>query len=182
MIEKFCVGYEFSLFKDHPKKDGAVLEVSKEGSYILPIFLSGMLPKEIEAIRRGKIEFRVFEDNGTGFLLTLIRLGMNSLTFEIIFDPTLYKDRKNDISLYTKSNVLHISGVEATNNILQCQRLISIPPELQAKWLNSWEKMLSMGDCNKQYMDWIFSLYRFDLKTLWSYSTCVAKIPGRNSL
>jgi hypothetical protein len=53
-----------------------------------------MLPKEIEVIRRGKIEFRVFEDNDTGFLLTLIRLGMNALTFEIVFDPTLYKDRK----------------------------------------------------------------------------------------
>lgn len=181
MYKMFAVGQEFPLFKNRPKRDGAALEVSKEGAYLLPIFLSEMLPKEIEAIKRGKIEFRVFEDNDTGFLLTLIRLGMNSLTFEIIFDPTLYKDRKNDISLYTKSNILHIFGVEATNNILQCQRLISISPELHAKWLNSWKKMLSMGDCNKQYMDWIFSLYRFDLKTLWSYSTCVAKIPGRNS-
>lgn len=181
MLKEFVVGYEFPLFKNRPKSDGAVLEVSKEGSYLLPIFLSGMLPKEIEVIRRGKIEFRVFEDNDTGFLLTLIRLGMNALTFEIVFDPTLYKDRKNDISLYTKSNILHIFGVEAYNNILQCQRLVSIPPKLQAKWLNSWERMLSMGDCNKQYMNWIFSLYRFDLKTLWSYSTYVAKIPEKSS-
>jgi hypothetical protein len=181
MLNEFVVGYEFPLFKNRPKRDGAVLEVSKEGSYLLPIFLSGMLPKEIESIKRGKIEFRIFEDNDTGFLLTLIRLGMNALTFEIVFDPTLYKDRKNDISLYTKSNILHIFGVESNNNILQCQRLISIPPELQAKWLNSWERMLSMGDCNKQYMNWIFSLYRFDLKTLWSYSTCVAKIPKKSS-
>jgi len=180
MLE-FKVGAPFPMFKNYQKREGAVLEVSKEGGYFLPIYLHGILPEEINAIKTGTIEFRVYEDSNTGFILTLVRMGKKSLTFEIVFDPTLYKDERADISVYKKSNILNIYGIESQNNIIQCMRTVAIPPVLQEKWLKSWAKMLSMGDCNKQYMDWIFRLYRFDLKTLWSYSTYVAKIPERNS-
>ena len=175
MVE-FKVGAPFPMFKNHQKREGAVLEVSKEGGYFLPIYLCGMLPEEINAIKTGTIEFRIYEDSNTGFILTLVRMGKKSLTFEIVFDPTLYKDGRADISVYKKSNILNIYGIESQNNIIQCMRAVSIPPALQEKWLKSWAKMLSMGNCNKQYMDWIFRLYRFDLNTLWSYSTYVAKI------
>ena len=38
MVE-FKVGAPFPMFKNHQKREGAVLEVSKEGGYFLPIYL-----------------------------------------------------------------------------------------------------------------------------------------------
>lgn len=62
MVE-FKVGAPFPMFKNYQKREGAVLEVSKEGGYFLPIYLNGMLPEEINAIKTGTIEFRVYEDS-----------------------------------------------------------------------------------------------------------------------
>ena len=70
-----------------------------------------MLPEEINAIKTGTIEFRTYEDSNTGFILTLVRMGKKSLTFEIVFDPTLYKDGRADISLYKKATSSIYTGL-----------------------------------------------------------------------
>lgn len=176
----FEVGKPFTLYKKSNinHADGAVLEVTEEGQYFLCIYLKNVLPQEIDAVNKGKLQFRTFEDNSIGFVLTLLSVG-KALTFEIIFDPTLYKNRRADIELYKKSNLLNICVID--NGILKCMRLISIPDKLHQRWINSWSKMLKIKYCNEQYMNWIFSLYRFNISQLWDYSIEAGKIEKRQS-
>jgi hypothetical protein len=173
---EFEVGKPFPLYRksivDHP--EGAVLDVTKEGDYFLNIFLEEMRPQEIDAINRGSIEFRIFSEDSTGFLLTLVRIGGKAFTFEIIFDPTLYENRKPDIELYKRSNALNICAID--KGILKCLRLVTIPDKLSQRWIYSWSKMLQMENCNEHYMNWVFHLYRFTLNQLWDYSMMAAKI------
>ena len=67
MLE-FKIGAPFPMFKNYQKREGAVLEVSKEGGYFLPIYLCGMLPEEINAIKTVTIEFIKYDDSNTGFI------------------------------------------------------------------------------------------------------------------
>lgn len=172
----FEVGKPFPMYRKSivNHRDGAVLDVTKDGDYFLKIFLREMLPKEIDSVNHGLIEFRTLIDDSTGFLLTLVRIGGKTLTFEIVFDPTLYKNRIPDIELYKRSNALNICAID--EGILKCLRLVTIPDKLSQLWICSWSKMLQMENCNEHYMNWVFRLYRFTLNQLWDYSMMAAKI------
>ncbi len=173
---KFEVGAPFPLFAKSKKRDGAVLELFEDGSYCIAICLSDMTTREKSLIQRGRLGFRIFEDPDTDFLITLIRLGETDSIFEIAFDPTLYKDERANPDLYEISNALYIFGIESTNTILKCIRLVSVPSILRNKWLKSWDKMRTTNNCSEKYCIWISSLYAFDLKTLWNCSTPIETV------
>lgn len=166
----------FKTSKNYLNRNGAVMEITNEGGYLLTVFLQNMTFQEKLALKNGRIEFKIIEDRDTGFLLTLVDFGKYTMTFEIVFDPTLYKDNRRNVEIFDKSNTINIIGVESTTNTIKTLRYISIPNKLLARWKKAWTKMLTVENCNTKYMQWINNLYRYDLSTLWKRADSIAKI------
>lgn len=168
------VGDSFTLFNGkYPDSDCARLEMSPEGDLFLIIFLDNLTKTEITTISNAKMEFRSYSDE-TGYILPMIRFGQY-ITFDITFDPSLYKDKRNKISTYQKSNLLHIIALD--KNIIKTMRIISIPLPLYEKLIIAWERMLKPEHDSNDFIKWYDNNSKYSLDELWERCLFEAEIP-----
>jgi len=170
------VGEEFDLFKGKflAGQDGAIFEALHGGGFALIIYLSNMNNKEKELLRKGKIQVRVIRETDY-FVLTLVRFASSPLIFEIVFDPLLYKDERED--QLGDSNIVYIVGIESNTNIIQTLRMANMPVRLYHIFQSSWEKAKDIPDFSTKYNRWIEDLEkRYSVLELWDMGEYVGKM------
>lgn len=112
--------------------NGAVLEAVRDGGLILLIYLERMTQAETDMLREGKISVRAYHEQDK--LLLLLRFGPE-LTFEVSFNLHRYQDERRNV--IGQSNLLHIIGIDSASNIVQFQRIASIPTCL-LEWMRKY--------------------------------------------
>lgn len=163
---KLEVGKPFDLFvgKNIIGQDGCVLELLHGGGYFLAVYLNHITEKEKLVLKNEKMNIRVIHESD--FVLTLIRYGFTSLVFEVVFDPTLYKDER--VNQFLTSNMLTVVGIESTNNTIQTLRYVSIPLNLFSIWNISRENAKKQENYSQKYSKWIDDLdKRYSILKLW---------------
>lgn len=172
------VGEEYTLFDIDKVRgiDSAMLfeALSDNSGYAMNIYFADMTSEEANLIASAPISVRVLRDTPT-FVLPVVRFGRSPLLFEIIFDPTLYKDNRS-MQLTLENNLVTIVGVDSNTNIVKALRLVSIPKRLREIWLTSWTKALEMNDFSRKYNMWVSDISRrYSPEKLWDMSVYVGK-------
>jgi hypothetical protein len=161
------VGTQYELFKGRNMQgqDGAIIEMLQDGRYVLIVYLAGMTLEEQIALKTSKIHVRVIKETDD-FILTLIRYGNSPLIFEMSFDPTLYSDERR--KLFTKSNMLHIIGVDSNTNIIKTLRYCSMPYKLFDVYKDAFKLALTRENFSQKYKNWVDDLdQRYTTVQLW---------------
>lgn len=179
MFQKLEIGKPFKLMANYEKNigiEGAIMESHEEGFFSLSIYLPDITNAEKDMLREGEIKFRVITDDEKGYVLTIMKIG--NLIFEISFDPTLYKDIRNNIEVLTSGNAFYLFGVDSNTNILETIRLIVVPKKLMDIWKKNWSIMLDNKD--NGYFNWVQRWTRYPINTMWEFGSYVGKLAYGN--
>jgi len=165
---KLEVGTPYTLFtgKDMSNQTASILECNQNGDLFLNIYLNNITLEEIKILRTEIIETKLIQEGN--YLLALIKYKNNKgITFELEFDPTIYKD---DRISKIKSNMLTIVGIESNTNIIQTLRWYNIPQKLHSTWLSNWSEVMKIDNYSKGYKKWINDLHkRYSVLELWDW-------------
>lgn len=173
-MQRLRIGDKFTLFHSMymKGKDGCLFEALHGGGFSLIAYLSNMSQAEKTALSES-ITVKLYREDS--FLLPIIRFGNTHLMFEVIFDPTLYDDGRDET--LTVSNMLTIIGVESNSNIIKTLRLVSINPSLYKELVSFWIKAKNMEDFSKKYINWVRELdAKYTVLQLWSRSKYICKM------
>jgi len=161
------IGKPYNLFKCRNMQGqcGCIIEMLKDGRYALVVYLDDMTLEEQINLKTAKIYVRVIKETDD-FILTLIRYGNSPLIFEMSFDPTLYSDERRE--LFTKSNMLHIIGVDSNTNIIKTLRYVSMPFKLFDMMKDAYKLALERENFSQKYKNWIDNLdSKYSVVELW---------------
>jgi hypothetical protein len=173
-----AVGEDYSMFRIGKAKNvdaAMIFEALPDGSgYALNIYMADMLEEEAKIIASSPVVARVMTDSPS-LMLPIIRFGSSPLIFEIIFDPTIYKDNRS-MQLALDCNMVQIVGVDSRTNIVKALRLASMPKKLRSMWLTSWSRAYEDPDFSAKYKRWTEDIAsRYPLTDLWERSVYVGK-------
>ncbi|MNV33419.1 hypothetical protein D3C71_1247860 [compost metagenome] len=172
------VGAEYSLFNFEKVRgtDSAMIFEALEDNngYMVNIYMKDMTPQEVNLIGNAPIAVRVMRDSPLLFM-PIIRFGSSPLMFEVIFDPTLYKD-KRALQLGLNNNKVTFVAVDSRNNIIKSLRMASIPKRLRELWLTSWTQAFETENFSQKYTNYVQDITsRYSLQDLWERSVYIGK-------
>jgi hypothetical protein len=118
------VGKKFPLFVESVEKlkgiDGAFLEANEfNQGYFFCIHLTNIAFMDKQSFRNDNISMRVLQGNH-GMVIPMIKFG-KSMLFEMIFDPTLYKDERA-FQFVDSNNMLTLFLIESNTGELKAIR------------------------------------------------------------
>lgn len=175
-MQVFKIGEEFNLFKEKiiGIDCGAVLEALPGGGFALMILLDNMSSKEKQVLNKEKITVNIIKETES-FILPLIHFRSSDLCFELDYDPTAYKDqRQEDMN---KSNMITMFGLESTNNTIQALRYFSMPMTLYRLFLGCWYNAKQQQDFSEKYRRWVNDLQsRYSVLQLWDMGVYIGKM------
>jgi len=119
-LQSFAVGQRYPL--PLPSSDGTSLQ-HHGGTLSVLIHYKGVTSKEINQVKRGKVRFRTFVEQG--FIIPMVRFGTLP-AMELPFNPAIYSSIQGRFEVQT--NWLHIYLVELS------QRQILPRQKLQIVW------------------------------------------------
>jgi hypothetical protein len=158
---------------------GMVFEALPENSgYAINIYLSNLTELEAALISEAPISVRVLRDTPS-LIMPTVRIGNSPLLFEVVFDPTLYPD-KRAMQLVLDNNRIQIVGVDSNTNIVKALRLVSMPNRLREMLMSAWSKALDEEGFSTKFARWSADLAsRYSLIDLWERSVYVGKLGER---
>lgn len=167
---QFAVGQPYPFAVESTKKmkdqDGAVFESLEEGDgFIFTIYLNGPHPREIDLVRKAKMQIRLVQDGK--FVLPLVKFGDSLMIFELSMDPTLYTDARA-LQMAKNNNMLIVSLVDSSNGILVALRQASFPLRMIQVCAENWANAYLDSDFSEDYFKWYRQLQQFSLEDLWA--------------
>lgn len=144
---------------------GAVMELLPEGPYYLKLVVDYLDEIDISEFRENDITFKTLFNNDKAYIL--IRFGDSSLLHEIIFNPTLYKNKDNTKKYLKESNLIYCVLIEGTNEIVQGIKLFNFPLELFEKLTSVWEKALENLNYQEEFQVYISNFFSEDVVFWW---------------
>jgi hypothetical protein len=154
-------------------REGCQFEALSNGDFMIVIMMQDITEAEALILRQTKIKVKVIEE--IGYVLPIIRFGAANLFFELVFDPTIYKDNRMDNLL--KTNMVSVVGVDSRTGIIKSLRHANMPMALYKLLLTSWEQAKTTPDFSRKFKAWVMDLdQRYPLLDLWERARYVGKM------
>ena len=144
---------------------GAVLELLPQGSYFLKLNVDNLEDIDLQEFRDGDITIKSLFNSDKVYML--IRFGMSSLLHEIIFNPTLYKDKNNTRKYLKDSNLIYVVLIQAETKKVLGIKLVNFPLETFYKITDSWEKALDNLNYSEEFQAFITNFFSEDVVFWW---------------
>jgi hypothetical protein len=167
-LVEISVGEKFPLFKnsDMRGQTGMVFEAIDAGGYAMLIYMDGMSKEEVDVLNDHRIDVRIFKDS-PALVLPLIKFIDSPIQFEIIFDPTLYKDQRA-MQLAFDNNLINLYAIDSDTNIVKAIRSFNMPKKLREIWVTAWTLAFEEEAFSPRFTKWVNDVTsRYSLTELW---------------
>lgn len=144
---------------------GAVMELLPQGHYFIKLVVDGLDEFDITEFRENDITFKTLFNRDKSYIL--IRFGNSSLLHEIVFNPTLYKNRLKTKENLNKSNLIYCVLIEGLTEQVQGIKIFNFPLELFEKLTNVWEKALNNPNYTEEFQAYITNFFSEDIVYWW---------------
>jgi hypothetical protein len=174
------VGHKFPLFSEGVEKmkgrDGAFFEASDYGQgYVFCIHFSNVRNAEIEIIRKSPISMRIIKGEEDSMVLPIIKFG-NSMVFEMVFDPTLYKDARA-LQFTDTNNILSIFLIESNTGEVKVIRQTNFPLKMIQICKEAWARAILDVNFSEKFNNWYNALQnRYTPEGLWNRALYIGKM------
>ncbi len=150
-------------------QSGARLIQDKEGGLYLLLVFDSPSAEELEAVKRGKIRSYVLTDSSESFWFGMFKL-QAGLSFDCTYNvlknsPLEWEKRSN---FFRQFNLLHILQVDPRTQILNAQRLVTMPRLFLESLYSTSQAAINSKDTeySRHYDEWLSSLYKFPTEEL----------------
>jgi len=111
--------------------DGASLQLMEDLSLLLCVVLTDATSKEVQAIKKGLVRFRLLEQED--LIFPMVAFDHNVAEFELPFDPTGYKEDIPELA-----NLLHIVLIDQRGLILKVNRVLGLGKNFLRRLVDGW--------------------------------------------
>ena len=144
---------------------GAIMELLPDGHYFIKLVVDNLEAPDITDFRENDITFKVLFNRDKSYIL--IRFGNSSLLHEIIFNPTLYKNKEKTKINLKKSNLIYCVLIEGFTEQVQGIKLFNFPLDIFEKLTNVWEKAFDNPNYSDEFQVYITNFFSEDIVFWW---------------
>ncbi|MCR8994685.1 hypothetical protein [Brevibacillus laterosporus] len=172
------VGQKFPLFSGSTEslkgKDGAHFEATDlNQGYFFCIHFTNISFKELKTFKESSISMRILQGNDH-MVIPMIKFG-NAMTFEMVFDPTLYSDNRA-LQFTETNNILTIFLIDSDTGVLKGIRKCNLPLKMIQICKSSWARAIINPHFSEQFNEWVARMSNYPVETLWERATYVGKL------
>jgi len=175
-IWSITIGDNFELFtgRNYKGQSGCLLEADSNGGFCIVIYLDNITPEEIFMLRNYQIKVRVFKD-ASHLIVNMIKFEPDGSIFEMIFDPTLYSEEKQQ--LIFQSNMALLLGVDSNTNKIMTLGYFNIPKRMYVGLLGQYQEAKKIDDYSAKYNRWINDIEsRYSIEQMWDMATYIGRM------
>lgn len=144
---------------------GAVMELLPEGPYLIKLVVDNLDEIDINEFRTEDIIFKVLFSFDKAYIL--LRFGNSSLLHEILFNPTLYKNKEKTKQTLKESNIIYCILIDGLSEKVQGIKIFNFPLDIFEKLTMVWDKAFENKNYTEDFKTYMTNFFSEDIVFWW---------------